>query len=59
MNYMHTCPVCKEKFYPAPMHVYKTTPQSEKLVCSYHCMIKYRREKEEKKQRKRRFEYEN
>lgn len=48
-SYSHTCPVCKEKFIPAPQHVYKTTPKSARLVCSYHCMLKYRREMELKK----------
>lgn len=45
---IRTCPVCKEKFYPAPQHVYKTSPKSTRLVCSYHCMLKYRQEVEKK-----------
>ena len=42
------CPVCKEKFIPAPLHIYKTTTHG-KLVCSYHCMMNYRKEQERKK----------
>ena len=52
-TYIHTCPVCKEKFYPAPEHVYKTCPTGS-LVCSYHCMIKYRKEVERKKKENKR-----
>lgn len=33
------CPICKKKFYPAPMHAYKIGFISNpELVCSYHCM---------------------
>lgn len=40
-----TCPVCGEKFYPAPMHSYKVGNSAHnKLVCSYSCMRKYERE---------------
>lgn len=46
--YMHICPVCGKKFLPAPQHIYKTSPAG-RLVCTYHCMIKYRKEQERKK----------
>lgn len=50
---MHTCPVCKEKFLPAPIHVYKTSPNAETLVCSYHCMLKYRKEHQPRRKQRR------
>lgn len=43
MYYTHICPVCGERFRPAPMHVYKTTERG-KLVCSYSCMMKFRKD---------------
>lgn len=53
MSYIHTCPVCGEKFLPAPMHVYKTSPNSDKFVCSYHCMLKYRKEHKPRRKQRR------
>lgn len=52
-RYMRVCPVCGEKFLPAPEHVYKTTPESQRLVCTYSCMMKYRREAEQKTRRRK------
>lgn len=51
-SYVHTCPVCKEKFLPAPQHIYRKTPNSKTLVCTYSCMLKYRKEVERKKREK-------
>ena len=50
--YTRKCPVCGNKFLPAPMHVYKTTPESDRLVCTYGCMMKYRREAEQRRKKK-------
>ena len=39
------CPICKKKFYPAPMHAYKIGFESQpELVCSYHCMRAYEKD---------------
>lgn len=43
-----TCPVCGAKFYPAPLHIYKTSPKG-RFVCRYNCMVKYQKEQERKK----------
>ncbi|MCC8022973.1 MAG: hypothetical protein LIO46_04235 [Clostridiales bacterium] len=37
---VETCPVCGEKFVPAPEHVYRDKQRQDKLVCSYTCMRK-------------------
>lgn len=34
----HTkCPVCGEKFLPAPFHGWKDARNQERLVCTYPC----------------------
>ena len=44
------CPVCKKVFIPAPEHVYKVYLKGYKKVCSYHCMMNYRRKKKGRQQ---------
>lgn len=42
------CPVCGKVFIPSPEHVYKVYLKgynAYKKVCSYHCMMDYRRKK--------------
>lgn len=34
------CPVCGEKFIPAPQHVYKERHAPYRLVCSWSCVCK-------------------
>lgn len=48
------CPVCGEEFIPAPEHIYNIKPPNRprKLVCSYHCMRAWEKEKERKKNAK-------
>lgn len=50
------CPVCGREYVPAPEHSYKVYLECKKgtghyktPVCSYGCMRKHQREKEEKK----------
>lgn len=40
------CPVCGKIYCPAPLHVYKA---NKRMVCSYSCVRKYEREKENEK----------
>lgn len=41
------CPVCGKVFYPTPLHAYKIRYQNNlKNVCTYHCMMQYRKERE-------------
>ena len=40
------CPICGKIFCPAPLHVYKV---NRVYVCSYSCVRKYEREKENEK----------
>ena len=40
------CPICGKKFVPAPMHVYKV---KGRLVCTWGCVCKYEKEKENEK----------
>lgn len=47
----HKCPVCGNKFVPAPMHVYKT-PKGQ-AVCSWSCLCEYRRKKNKNKKEKK------
>ena len=39
------CPVCGKEFITAPQHVYKTSSKGTP-VCSYSCMMKYRKNKQ-------------
>ena len=42
------CPICGKAFVPAPFHRYKLLIGSrERLVCTYSCMSRGLREKEE------------
>lgn len=41
------CPVCNKKFVPAPYHIYKTSAGG-RLVCTYSCVLEYRRRRDEK-----------
>lgn len=42
------CPICGKRFVPAPFHRYKLLiGTKEKLVCTYSCMSRGLREKEE------------
>ena len=43
------CPVCGKMYKPAPEHVYKIGKNKKRLVCSYNCMRKWEKEKEEKR----------
>lgn len=54
--YAHVCPVCGVKFYPTPQHVYKTSQWSRgsKFICSWGCLVKYRKEQEQKNKKRRR-----
>jgi hypothetical protein len=45
---LHTCPICKKKFVPAPYHAWRTTNKG-KLVCSYHCALESDRRKAAKR----------
>ncbi len=42
-----TCPVCGEKYVPAPQHAYrvgyKRNGRPLRRVCSYHCVLAYER----------------
>ena len=40
---LHKCPVCKQKFIPAPEHRYKG--YGDRLICSWACLCKYRESK--------------
>ena len=39
------CPICKKKFLPAPMLVYRVG-DPERRVCSYSCMRAYQKKEE-------------
>ena len=39
------CPICKKKFIPAPMHIYKVRGRN---VCSYTCTLPGAKEKKRK-----------
>ena len=45
-----SCPVCGRGFIPAPYHLYKM--RGGRLVCSYSCMLRSEREREENKRRR-------
>lgn len=44
----HKCPVCGKRFVAAPYHAYKTSPKSNKLLCTYSCMLEYDRRRTRK-----------
>ena len=52
------CPICKNKFIPAPQHAWKIgTEKGGQLVCSYHCMRAYEKAAAAKnKKRKTKYE---
>ncbi len=43
-----TCPVCGKNFIPAPEHAYKIRVGKGRssLVCTYSCMLKWRKKHE-------------
>lgn len=43
------CPVCKKYFIPAPLHAWRIGKGTGKLVCTYSCMRKAEKLKEEGK----------
>ena len=47
------CPVCGKSFIPYPEHVYKDKRNSGKRVCSWSCVCKSERLKEEAAERRR------
>ena len=52
----HKCPVCGKKFIPAPMHAYKTSAKSNKLLCTYSCMLEYDRRRDAQRKYKKQYE---
>lgn len=41
------CPVCGKTFFPFPEHVYKDHRNRSRNVCSYSCVLRSERLKEE------------
>lgn len=41
------CPVCRKTFFPYPEHVYKDARDKKRNVCSWGCVLKSERLKEE------------
>ena len=42
---LSTCPICKKKFVPQAMHIYRI---KDSFVCSYSCMRAYQKKMEER-----------
>ena len=43
---LRPCSQCGLEFIPAPLHIYK---QDHRIFCSWSCLTRYRKEKEEPK----------
>lgn len=41
---LRTCRQCGREFIPAPFHIYR---QDHRIFCSWSCLTRYRKEKEE------------
>lgn len=46
------CPVCGKVFIPAPLHIYRDKRATSRRVCSWACVCKSERLKEEDRERK-------
>ena len=47
------CPVCGKIFYPYPGHVYKDHRSRSRNVCSYGCVLRSERLKQEEAERRK------